>query len=85
MATIASNSLSPFPGSTAPTNATSAGASTDSAAPKDSSSTFMHLVNGMIQGNTPGEQLPSNLAAFLMTGEGQALEGLELDTSDLDD
>ena len=34
----------------------------------------------MIEGNTPGEQLPSNLAAFLLTGDATVLEGIETDT-----
>jgi hypothetical protein len=41
----------------------------------------MRLVTGMIQGNTPPDQLPSNLAEFLLTGDGSALEGLDTDTS----
>jgi flagellar hook-length control protein FliK len=94
MATIASNSL--FPGGPAingTANGTSAG--TTSALPtgsgagsaQDASGTFMELVTGMIQGNTPSpsDPLPANLAAFLLTGDGEALQGIETETTDTDD
>jgi flagellar hook-length control protein FliK len=52
---------------------------------QEATGTFMQLVSGMIQGNTRGEQLPSNLMAFLLTGDGAALNGLETDTFDTTD
>jgi flagellar hook-length control protein FliK len=45
----------------------------------------MRLVTGMIQGNTAPDQLPSNLAEFLLTGDGALLEGLDTDTTDDDE
>jgi flagellar hook-length control protein FliK len=43
--------------------------------PADSSNDFMQLVQGMIQGNTPGEQLPANLLQLLLTGDTAGLDG----------
>jgi hypothetical protein len=91
MAAIASNLM--FSGTSTSANATGSatGVSAESGAPgasaTDASGTFMQLVTGMIEGNTTGEQLPSNLAAFLLTGDSGMLEGLETDTdtADLDD
>lgn len=68
MATIASNV---FLG----TSATGANASSDEARSKGSSNEFMDLVQGMIQGGTPGEQLPSNLLQLLLTGDSSGLDG----------
>ena len=87
MAAIASNLM--FSGTptstTAAGSANGVGAESGASGATDPSGTFMQLVTGMIQGNTPGEQLPSNLAAFLLTGDSTMLEGLETDTTDLDD
>src|SRR5689334_9384025 len=43
--------------------------------PSGSSNDFMDLVQGMIQGGTPGEQLPSNLLELLLTGDSAGLDG----------
>ena len=69
MATIASNVF--LGAGAAGTNAPSDEART-SGSPND----FMQLVNGMIQGNTPGEQLPSNLLQLLLTGDTAGLDGI---------
>ncbi len=69
MATIASNV---FLGA----GAASATASPDEASGKSASSDFMQLVQGMIQGNTTGDQLPSNLLELLLTGDTAGLDGL---------
>jgi hypothetical protein len=45
--------------------------------PAESSNDFMDLVQGMIQGNTPGEQLPANLLQLLLTGDAAGLDGLD--------
>ena len=60
MATIASSPV--FTG-------VSTGATTSAAATDQDTGTFLKLVTGMIQGGTSGDQLPSNLAAFLLTGD----------------
>jgi flagellar hook-length control protein FliK len=65
MATIASNV---FVGS----GTTAKSESKPSGSPGD----FMQLVQGMIQGGTPGEQLPSNLLQLLLTGDTTGLDGL---------
>jgi flagellar hook-length control protein FliK len=65
MATIASNV---FLGAGAATKGESQ--------PKGSSGDFMQLVQGMIQGNTPGEQLPANLLQLLLTGDTAGLDGV---------
>ncbi|MEJ0039062.1 MAG: flagellar hook-length control protein FliK [Gammaproteobacteria bacterium] len=70
MATIASNvSLG---GGAASTNAPSDNAPADGSSPDD----FMQLVNGMIQGNTPGELVPANLLQLLLTGDTGGLDGV---------
>jgi flagellar hook-length control protein FliK len=69
MATIASNV---FLG----TSAASSGASADDTRSSGSSGDFMQLVQGMIQGNTPGEELPSNLLQLLLTGDSSSLDGM---------
>jgi len=68
MATIASNV---FLG----TGSAGASAPSDEARSKGSPDDFMHLVQGMIQGGTSGEQLPSNLLQLLLTGDTNGLEG----------
>jgi flagellar hook-length control protein FliK len=84
MAAIGSNP-SLFTGASG-VGSTSANQSGDSAnkGAQDDSGTFMQLVEGMIQGGTPGDQLPSNLAAFLLTGDSSSLEGITVDTQDAD-
>src|ERR1044071_450616 len=67
MATIASNV---FLGTGVANNAE------PSAPSSESPSDFMQLVQGMIQGNTPGEQLPSNLLELLLTGDTGGLDGI---------
>jgi hypothetical protein len=52
------------------------GAPADDAPAEGSSSDFMQLVQGMIQGNTPGDQLPTNLLQLLLTGDTAGLDGL---------
>ena len=47
-----------------------------SAPSSESPGDFMQLVQGMIQGNTPGEQLPSNLLQLLLTGDTAGLDGI---------
>ena len=82
MATIGSNAApaaAPFATNTANPAEHAANDSGDS--PND----FLRLVNGMIQGNTTPDQLPSNLVEFLLTGDESALEGLEGDGSDAED
>src|SRR3569833_2985733 len=69
MATIASNI---FLG----TGSAGATAPSDGARSKDSPGDFMKLVEGMIQGGTPGEQLPSNLLQLLLTGDSAGLDGV---------
>src|SRR3954465_13703075 len=69
MATIASNV---FLG----VGSAGANGSADEARSKDSPNEFMQLVQGMIQGGTPGEQLPSNLLQLLLTGDSTGLEGV---------
>jgi flagellar hook-length control protein FliK len=69
MATIASNV---FPGA----GPKAASAPADEARASGSSSDFMQLVNGMIQGNTSGDQLPSNLLQLLLTGDTAGLDGI---------
>jgi flagellar hook-length control protein FliK len=66
-------------------NATGTASAQGAPAANDSSGTFMRLVSGMIQGNTTGDQLPANLVEFLLTGNGGALEGMELETEDTSD
>jgi flagellar hook-length control protein FliK len=68
MATIASKV---FPGAAV----AGASAPSDKARSGGSPNDFMDLVNGMIQGNTSGEQLPSNLLQLLLTGDGSGLDG----------
>ena len=87
MATIGSNLFT-----TGATNGASSGPFSEGGTPAaNDTGTFMHLVTGMIQGQTTADQLPSNLAAFLLTGDSGALEGLEGgftetdDSTDLDD
>jgi flagellar hook-length control protein FliK len=59
------------------------GTAKSESAPKSSGNDFMHLVQGMIQGNTAGEQLPSNLLQLLLTGDAAGLEGaLDDDSAD---
>jgi flagellar hook-length control protein FliK len=70
MATIASNV---FLGAPVSTNG-----ATEPAAGGESSD-FMQLVQGMIQGNTSGEQLPADLLQLLLTGDTGGLDGI-LDT-----
>jgi flagellar hook-length control protein FliK len=74
MATIASNPVFSGISTGAPTSAAGATA-------EENSGTFLKLVTGMIQGGTSGDQLPSNLAAFLLTGDSGLLEGIETDTA----
>src|SRR6476661_2007730 len=69
MATIASNV---FLGA----GAASTGATADEAPASGSPGDFMQLVQGMIQGNTPGDQLPSNLLELLLTGDTGGLDGI---------
>jgi flagellar hook-length control protein FliK len=69
MATIASNV---FLG-TAAANTSSPAEDTSA---KGSPSDFMQLVEGMIQGNTSGDQLPSNLLQLLLTGDTGGLDGI---------
>lgn len=69
MATIASSVLRG--GGAAGTSAPS-----DESRASGSSKDFMQLVNGMIQGNTSGDQLPSNLLQLLLTGDTAGLDGL---------
>jgi flagellar hook-length control protein FliK len=69
MATIASNV---FLGA----GATGTSASAEDSRASGSSSDFMQLVNGMIQGNTDGDQLPSNLLQLLLTGDTAGLDGI---------
>ena len=69
MATIASNV---FLGA----GVTNTGAAADDAPAKGSSSDFMQLVQGMIQGNTPGAELPANLLQLLLTGDTAGLDGI---------
>ena len=87
MATIASNPV--LPSSSAPKGAASGkGASGDAADASGAPSDFMQLVSGMIEGNTPESQLPSNLMQLLLTGDTAGLEGLDTtdsDTTDSDD
>ena len=70
MATIASNVFLGVG------TAGSSGAPSDEARTSGSPNDFMQLVNGMIQGNTPGEQLPANLLQLLLTGDTAGLDGL---------
>ena len=70
MATIASNVFLGV--GTTSTN----GTPSDDTHASSSSSDFMQLVNGMIQGNTPGEQLPANLLQLLLTGDTAGVDGL---------
>lgn len=70
MATIASNI---FLGAGA---ATGSGAPANDSRASGDSNDFMQLVNGMIQGNTSGEELPSNLLQLLLTGDSSGLDGV---------
>ena len=69
MATIASNV---FLGA----GVANTGAPADDAHASGSPDNFMQLVQGMIQGNTPGEQLPANLLQLLLTGDTTGLDGI---------
>jgi len=69
MATIASNV---FLGA----GVGNAGAPADDAHADGAPSDFMQLVQGMIQGNTPGDQLPANLLQLLLTGDTAGLDGI---------
>ena len=91
MAAIASNPIF-SPGAAPAPNGN--GAADNDARPSGKPSDFMELVSGMIQGNTPGNQLPADLMALLLTGDTAGLEGLdglgtgdakETDSSDTDD
>jgi flagellar hook-length control protein FliK len=78
MATIASNV---FLGAGVVAN----GAPADDARAGDASSDFMQLVQGMIQGNTSGDQLPANLLQLLLTGDTAGLDGIvDADTTTKD-
>lgn len=80
MATIASNVF------TGGAGATGSNAPANDSRPSDDSSDFMQLVNGMIQGNTQGEELPSNLLQLLLTGDSSGLDGaLDGDAKDAKD
>ena len=81
MAAIGSN---PLFSSTSPVGTTPGTAADNAKGAQDSSGTFMQLVEGMIQGGTPADQLPANLAAFLLTGDETSIEGLATDTQDTD-
>ena len=70
MATIASNVFLGV-GATG-----TSGAGSDEARSSGAPNDFMQLVNGMIQGNTAGEQLPANLLQLLLTGDAAGLDGL---------
>ncbi len=70
MATIASNV---FLGAGAKAGS---GVAADDAKSSGSSGDFMQLVQGMIQGNTSGEELPSNLLELLLTGDPSGLDGM---------
>ncbi len=70
MATIASNVFLGASGAKAGTGAA------DDAKSSGSSGDFMQLVNGMIQGNTSGDELPSNLLQLLLTGDSSGLDGM---------
>jgi flagellar hook-length control protein FliK len=76
MATIASNVLTG-------TGSTGSSAPAADSRASDDSNDFMQLVNGMIQGNTAGEELPSNLLQLLLTGDSSGLDGtLDGDSAD---
>jgi flagellar hook-length control protein FliK len=70
MATIASNVL--MGGARGASKSAPADDSHASEKPND----FMQLVQGMIQGNTSGDQLPSNLLELLLTGDSGGLDGI---------
>ena len=73
MATIASNV---FLGA----GVAGTGAPAEDSQASGSASDFMQLVQGMIQGNTTGDQLSSNLLQLLLTGDTAGLDGI-VDTS----
>jgi len=69
MATIASNV---FLGAAVVGN----GASADDARAGANPTDFMQLVQGMIQGNAPGDQVPANLLQLLLSGDTSGLDGI---------
>src|SRR5882724_7096634 len=69
MATIASNV---FLGAAVVGNGASADDARAGADPTD----FMQLVQGMIQGNAPGDQVPANLLQLLLSGDTAGLDGI---------
>ncbi len=78
MATIASKV---FPGAAVAGASAPADKARSGGSPRD----FMDLVNGMIQGNTSGEQLPSDLLQLLLTGDGSGLDAGEGDSAENQD
>lgn len=82
MAAIGTNPL--IPGMSNVGGATANQASDGTKSAQNDSGTFMQLVEGMIQGGTSSDELPSNLAAFLLTGDAGSIEGITTDSTDTD-